>query len=77
MCVSDLIFVRVRCMRWTLRGGVCQVFVVSVCVFPSIRHDPDAPATLRAATLSGYSLLVRQVPASPASPASPAGGHEG
>ena len=82
-------------------GGVCggwcvvasgKVFGVSVCVFPSIRHDRKVAThsscshfvrlllpvrLLQLLRLVRLLTLVRPVPASPASPACPASGHEG
>ena len=72
-----------------VRGGVRKVFGVSVCVFPSIRHDRKVTThsscshfvrLLRLVRLLGLVRLlplVRLVPATPASPASPASGQEG
>ena len=58
-----------------VRGGVCKVFGVSVCVFLLIRHDREV-ATHSSCTAKS-SHFVRLVPASPDAPASGLSGLSG
>ena len=88
VCVSDLGFCSWAVYTVDVRGGVCKVLGVSVCVFLLIRHDREGATHSSCSAKSSHfvplvllvgmlrrpaTLATLASPATPACPAGPAG----